>query len=72
MVVCALGVLLVGLTNLLVSFGLALRVALRSRGIGREQTRGLARRVLRRFLERPRDFVWPPPIEANRQEVASS
>jgi site-specific recombinase len=70
--VCALGVLLVGLTNLLVSFGLALRVALRSRGIGREQTRGLARRVLRRFLERPRDFVWPPAIEPNRQEIASS
>jgi site-specific recombinase len=62
--VSALGVLLVGLTNLVVSFGLALRVALRSRGIRREQTRGLWGRVLRRFLDRPRDFFWPPAEEA--------
>lgn len=54
------GVLLIGLTNLVVSFGLALRVALRSRGIGPEQTEGLWGRVLRRFLARPRDFFWPP------------
>jgi site-specific recombinase len=59
----ALGVLLIGLTNLAVSFGLALRVALRSRGIGPDQTRGLARRVLRRFLDRPRDFFWPPAAD---------
>ena len=61
--VSALGVLLVGLTNLVVSFGLALRVALRSRGIHRDQTRGLWSRVLRRFLDRPRDFFWPPAAE---------
>jgi site-specific recombinase len=54
------GVLLVGLVNLLVSFSLALRVALRSRGITREQTEGMWPRVLGRFLERPRDFFWPP------------
>ncbi|HEX9208324.1 MAG TPA: hypothetical protein VF851_08810 [Steroidobacteraceae bacterium] len=54
------GVLLVGLVNLAVSFSLALRVALRSRGIGRDQTEGLWPRVLRRFLARPRDFLWPP------------
>ena len=54
------GVLLIGLVNLLVSFSLALRVALRSRGITRAQTEGMWRRVLRRFLECPRDFFWPP------------
>jgi site-specific recombinase len=54
------GVLLIGLVNLVVSFSLALKVALRSRGITREQTRGLWARVLRRFLSRPRDFFWPP------------
>ena len=43
-----------------VSFSLALRVALRSRGITPEQTEGLWPRVLRRFLARPRDFLWPP------------
>lgn len=62
------GVLLVGLVNLAVSFSLALRVALRSRGISRDQTEGLWPRVLRRFLARPRDFLWPPaatvPTEA--------
>ena len=53
------GVLLIGLVNLLVSFSLALRVALRSRGIGPEQTVGLWGRVLRRFVVSPRDFFWP-------------
>ena len=58
------GVLLIGLVNLVVSFSLALKVALRSRGITREQTEGLWGRVIRRFLDRPRDFFWPPAVEA--------
>lgn len=58
-VVSAAGVLLIGLVNLLVSFSLALRVALRSRGIGPEETEGLSGHVLRRFLRGPRDFFWP-------------
>jgi site-specific recombinase len=58
------GVLLVGLVNLAVSFSLALRVALRSRGIAREQTAGLWPRVLRRFVARPRDFLWPPATQS--------
>jgi site-specific recombinase len=58
-VVSAAGVLLIGLVNLCVSFSLALRVALRSRGIGPEQTEGLWPRVLRHFLASPRDFFWP-------------
>ena len=57
------GVLLIGLVNLVVSFSLALKVALRSRGITREQTEGLWPRVMRRFFERPRDFVLPPRAE---------
>jgi site-specific recombinase len=56
-------VLLIGLVNLMVSFSLALKVALRSRGITREQTEGLWGRVLRRFLAAPRDFFWPPAGE---------
>ncbi len=67
--VSVLGVLLIGLTNLVVSFSLAMRVALRSRGIMPEQTRGLTARVLRAFLESPREFFWvptqvPPPGSA--------
>jgi site-specific recombinase len=63
-VVSFAGVLLIGLVNLVVSFSLALRVALRSRGIMAEQTEGLWGRLLRRFLARPRDFFWPPVVEA--------
>jgi site-specific recombinase len=58
--VSALGVLLIGLVNLTVSFSLAMRVALRSRGIMPEQTRGLTARVLRRFIASPREFIWVP------------
>jgi site-specific recombinase len=54
------GVLLIRQTNHVVSILLPLKVALRSRGITPEQTRGLWARVLRRFLSRPRDFFWPP------------
>ena len=60
-VVCAAGVLLIGLVNLAVSFSLALRVALRSRGIRPEQTEGLWPRVVRRFVTAPRDFFWQRP-----------
>ncbi len=63
-VVSFAGVLLIGLVNLVVSFSLALRVALRSRGIAPEQTEGLRGRLLQRFLARPRDFFWPPVVEA--------
>ena len=62
-VVSAAGVLLIGLTNLMVSFSLALKVALRSRGITADQTEGMWRRVLQRFLSRPRDFFWPPATD---------
>lgn len=56
----AAGVILIGLTNLIVSFSLAMRVALRSRGIQREDTSGLTIKLVQRFLSKPRDFFWPP------------
>jgi len=54
------GVLLVGLVNLLVSFNLALYVAMRSRGITFAQGRILSTLVLRRFFNHPTDFFFPP------------
>ncbi|MDR2926490.1 MAG: site-specific recombinase [Azoarcus sp.] len=54
------GVLLIGLINLLVSFALALYVAMRSRGITFAQGRVLSTLVLRRFLKRPQDLFFPP------------
>jgi site-specific recombinase len=56
----AVGVVLIGLTNLTVSFSLAMRVALRSRGVQPDDTRGLSVKLATRFLTRPRDFFWPP------------
>jgi site-specific recombinase len=67
------GVILIGMTNLLVSFSLAMKVALSSRGIKPEDTRGLSVKLAKRFLIRPRDFFWPPkdpPPEAAAQETA--
>ena len=55
-----LGVLLIGLTNLLVSFTLALRTAFRARRMTFSGTRVLLGAVWRRFCESPRSFFLPP------------
>jgi len=54
------GVLMIGLVNLLVSFALALYVAMRSRGITFAQGRILSTLVLRHFISHPLDFFFPP------------
>ncbi|OTG75488.1 recombinase [Acinetobacter sp. ANC 4169] len=62
-----LGVLLIGLTNLFVSFSLTIIVALRARRVRFEQWKPLAKLVLTHFLTRPSDFFWPPktPLEVD-------
>lgn len=55
-----LGVLLIGLTNLLVSFGLALYVALRARQVSYEQWKPLGRLLMTHFMTRRSEFFWPP------------
>jgi len=55
----ALGVALIGLTNLTVSFALALWVALRARGIVFRQWRELLRQLGRRMLSQPASFLLP-------------
>ncbi|MGC3964725.1 MAG: site-specific recombinase [Rhodocyclaceae bacterium] len=67
-VVLGAGVVLIAAVNLAVSFTLALRVALKSRGVRFAERRRLLGLLLARFRERPRDFFWPPrepkkPIE---------
>lgn len=62
-VVSFLGVLLIGLTNLLVSFGLALFVALRARQVKYAQWRPLLRLLITHFMTRPSDFFWPPKAD---------
>lgn len=64
------GVLLIGLTNLFVSFSLTIIVALRARRVRFEQWKPLAKLVLTHFLTRPSDFFWPPEkkLEINEQQ----
>jgi site-specific recombinase len=55
-----LGVVLIGLVNLGVSFTLALSTALRANGIRLTAQRRLWELLKRRFLRAPASFFWPP------------
>ncbi|NJD24828.1 MAG: hypothetical protein FIB06_05425 [Betaproteobacteria bacterium] len=56
----ALGITLIGFTNLVVSFALALRTALGARGIRFEHWLPLLRAIGRRFRAQPGSFLAPP------------
>ncbi len=58
-----IGVLMIGLVNLGVSFSLALLVAMKSRHINFTQGRHLLTLLWKYFLTRPRDFFLPPKSE---------
>lgn len=58
--VAMLGVVLIGLVNLVVSFTLTLYVAMRARRITFAQGRTLSSLMLRRMLTRPHEFFIPP------------
>lgn len=66
----ACGVALIGMTNLAVSFTLALWVALRSRKLGGGQILPLFFLLLNRFFSNPLQFFFPPRAEpaANEEE----
>jgi site-specific recombinase len=59
-VTSTLGVLSIGTVNLLVSFSLALFVALRSRQVSFTQGPALLKALLLRFAAAPLDFILPP------------
>ena len=59
-VTSTLGVLSIGTVNLLVSFSLALFVALRSRQVSFTQGPALLKTLLMRFVAAPLDFFLPP------------
>ena len=56
----ALGVALIGFTNLIVSFGLALYVAMKSRKVRFKQWRMLLRNLGSRLNQHPAEFIMPP------------
>jgi site-specific recombinase len=57
---CVAGIAATGLLNLAVSFWLAFRVALRSRGVRLHERDRIAAALSRRWREHPRSFFWPP------------
>lgn len=65
-ILAALGIFAIGLTNLLVSFYLALWVGLSARGVSFTQKRHLAWAVARRLLRKPQEFILPPPADTSR------
>lgn len=56
----SLGVVAIGVVNLVVSFALALNVALRSRQVADSQWKALLRSLLTHLRRQPRDFFLPP------------
>lgn len=63
----AMGVLAIGLTNLAVSFYLALSVGLKARGITFAQRWKLLQAIARRLLRQPREFLLPPKQNSAQQ-----
>ena len=64
MALAGLGVGLVGMANLAISFSLALYVALKARQVSFAQGRSLGRSLLGRFWHQPREFLLPPRKES--------
>lgn len=58
--IAAVGVFLIGMVNLGVSFSLAFFTALRARGVRRLEGLALAGRIAKRFFMAPTEFFYPP------------
>lgn len=59
-VISLVGIALIGIVNLTVSFALALYVAMRSRNVSFQQSRALLAMLGKRFIQRGREFFFPP------------
>ena len=57
---CVASIGVIGALNLGVSFWLAFKVALRSRGIAVRERRAIYAAIRRRLWRRPLSFLWPP------------
>ena len=71
-VVSALGVILIGFVNFLVSFGLSITLALESRRVRFSETRLLLWKLVVRFFRRPVDWFFPPRqkrISSEKEDV---
>jgi len=59
-VAVAIGIVLIGLVNFLVSFGLSLAMALESRRLTWRELRTVVRHLGTALVRRPLDWFWPP------------
>ena len=57
---CMAGIAATGVLNVTVSFWLAFKVALSSRGVRLKDRSRIAAAMRRRLFTRPLSFVWPP------------
>ena len=57
---CVAGIAATGLLNVTVSFGLAFKVALASRGVRLKDRSRIGAALRRRLITQPLSFVWPP------------
>ncbi|HZC66584.1 MAG TPA: gliding motility protein, partial [Candidatus Dormibacteraeota bacterium] len=60
----ALGIAFTFVLNLSVSFYFALMLALRAQDVSREDHLDITRTLLKRFMQSPKDFFYPPASEA--------
>ncbi len=67
----ALGLALIGVVNLAVSFSLALYVAMKSRKVRFKQWRLLLRNLATRLAQHPAEFVMPPKKISNKSTIKS-
>jgi len=65
-----LGIALIGIVNLAVSFGLALYVAMKARQVRFNRIGELFRMLGARFVSNPREFFFPPRREAALENLA--
>jgi site-specific recombinase len=67
----ALGLVLIGLINLAVSFSLALYVAMKSRKVQFNQWRTLLVSLAKRLNEHPAEFIMPPKNVSDQPKKVS-
>lgn len=66
---CVIGLMGIALTNLTVSFALALYVAMKSRRLSSRQLFPLFKIAFKYFLKYPKDFIWPPKNERVAEDL---
>jgi site-specific recombinase len=70
LVAISIGIVLIGLINFVVSFGLSLGMALESRKVTRREVRAVVGHLGSALVRRPLDWFWPPRSQPVEEEAA--